>query len=102
MYTNDFVRRMQSPGGERRRGRSMHIDIPLLLTLIVLCLGGLMVLYSASGQSTFYVKRQAFFMLAGFVAGERCATLAGSWLHQITAVRINEGCRATDDIGLSG
>ncbi len=68
MYTNDFVRRMQSPGGERRRGRSMHIDIPLLLTLIVLCLGGLMVLYSASGQSTFYVKRQAFFMLAGFVA----------------------------------
>jgi len=68
MYTNDFVRRMQSPGGERRRGRSMHIDIPLLLTLILLCLGGLMVLYSASGQSVFYVKRQALFMLSGFVA----------------------------------
>ena len=55
MYTNDFVRRMQSPGGDRRGGRSMHIDIPLLLTLILLCLGGLVVLYSASGQSTFYV-----------------------------------------------
>jgi rod shape determining protein RodA len=68
MYTNDFVRRMQSPGGDRRRGRSMHIDIPLLLTLILLCLGGLMVLYSASGQSVFYVKRQALFMLSGFVA----------------------------------
>jgi len=68
MYTNDFVRRMQSPGGDRRRGRSMHIDIPLLITLIVLCLGGLMVLYSASGQSAFYVKRQALFMLTGFVA----------------------------------
>lgn len=68
MYTNDFVRRMQSPGGERRSGRSMHIDIPLLLTLILLCLGGLMVLYSASGQSVFYVKRQALFMLSGFVA----------------------------------
>ncbi|MGB2045890.1 MAG: FtsW/RodA/SpoVE family cell cycle protein, partial [Porticoccaceae bacterium] len=68
MYTNDFVRRMQSPGGDRRRGRSMHIDIPLLLTLIALCLGGLIVLYSASGQSAFYVKRQGLFMLTGFVA----------------------------------
>ena len=68
MYTNDFVRRMQSPGGDRRRGRSMHIDIPLLLALVLLCLGGLMVLYSASGQSAFYVKRQALFMLTGFVA----------------------------------
>lgn len=68
MYTNDFVRRIQSPGGDRRRGRSMHIDIPLLLTLVLLCLGGLIVLYSASGQSAFYVKRQALFMLTGFVA----------------------------------
>ncbi len=68
MYTNDFVRVMQSPGGERRRGRSMHIDIPLLMILIALCIGGLIVLYSASGQSLFYVKRQGLFMLTGFIA----------------------------------
>lgn len=46
----------------------MHLDIPLFLTLIVLCLGGLFVLYSASGQSLYFVKRQAVFMLFGFVA----------------------------------
>lgn len=68
MYTNDFVRRMQSPGGERRRGRSLHMDIPLLMILIIICIGGLLVLYSASGQSLFYVKRQALFMLTGFAA----------------------------------
>ncbi len=68
MYRNDFVRRMQSPGGERRRGRALHMDIPLLMILITLCIGGLVVLYSASGQSLFYVKRQALFMLTGFAA----------------------------------
>ncbi|MGB0668767.1 MAG: rod shape-determining protein RodA [Porticoccaceae bacterium] len=67
MYS-DFVRRMESPGGERRRGRSMHLDIPLLLTLVVLCLVGLFVLYSASGQSLYLVKRQGAFMLLGFIA----------------------------------
>jgi rod shape determining protein RodA len=46
----------------------MHLDIPLLLILIVLCLGGLFVLYSASGQNLYFVKRQAVFMLIGFVA----------------------------------
>ena len=67
MYS-DFVRRMESPGGERRRGRSMHLDIPLLLTLVVLCLVGLFVLYSASGQSLYLVRRQGAFMLLGFIA----------------------------------
>ena len=67
MYS-DFVRRMESPGGERRRGRSMHLDIPLLLILVVLCLVGLFVLYSASGQSLYLVRRQGAFMLLGFIA----------------------------------
>ena len=68
MHRDDFVRRIHSPGGDRRRLRSMHLDIPLLLILIVLCLGGLFVLYSASGQNLYFVKRQAVFMLIGFVA----------------------------------
>jgi rod shape determining protein RodA len=68
MYENDFVRRMQSPGGDRRRGRSMHLDLPLLLVLLLISIGGLFVLYSASGQSIFYVKRQALFVLTGFIA----------------------------------
>ena len=68
MYRDDFVRRIQSPGGDRRSARSMHLDITLLLTLVALCMGGLFVLYSASGQNLYFVKRQAVFMLFGFVA----------------------------------
>jgi rod shape determining protein RodA len=68
MLRNDFVRRMESPGGDKRRSRSLHIDLPLLLILISLCGVGLLVLYSASGQNLFYVKRQALLMLIGFGA----------------------------------
>lgn len=68
MLRNDFVRRMESPGGDKRRSRSLHIDLPLLFILISLCGVGLLVLYSASGQNLFYVKRQALLMLVGFGA----------------------------------
>ena len=66
MHSSDFVRRFQSPGGDRHTGRSMHLDLPLLLILLVLCVVGLFVLYSASGQNLFYVKRQALWMIIGF------------------------------------
>jgi len=66
MHRDDFVRRMQSPGGDKQSGRSLHIDLPLLVMLILLCGAGLVVLYSASGQNMFYVKRQALLMLMGF------------------------------------
>ena len=68
MYRDDFVRHIHSPGGDRRGSRSMHLDIPLLVILAVICLTGLFVLYSASGQSLYLVKRQAVFMLFGFIA----------------------------------
>ena len=66
MHSSDFVRRIESPDGERRTGRSMHLDLPLLLILLALCAVGLFVLYSASGQNLFYVKRQALWMIVGF------------------------------------
>ena len=65
MYQDDFVRRLDTKGGDRRHN-PFHIDITLLMILLVLCTVGLFVLYSASEQSLFYVKRQATFMLAGF------------------------------------
>jgi rod shape determining protein RodA len=68
MHRNDFVRQLNNPGGDRRPSRVLHIDIPLLLLLLTLCGIGLTVLYSASGQSIFYVKRQATFMLVGLFA----------------------------------
>ena len=68
MHRNDFVRQLSSPGGDRRPSRVMHLDIPLLLLLLALCGIGLTVLFSASGESIGYVKRQATFMLVGLVS----------------------------------
>jgi len=67
MQNNDFVRRIQSPGGDRKKSGSAHIDFPLSTLLIALCGLGLMVLYSAGGQDLAYVKRQATFMVLGFI-----------------------------------
>jgi rod shape determining protein RodA len=66
MQNNDFVRRIQSPGGDRKKSGSTHIDFPLLILLLALCVFGLLVLYSAGGQDLSYIKRQATFMVVGF------------------------------------
>ena len=65
MYKYDFVRQLQTKGGDKRQN-VLHIDFTLLIILLVLCMTGLFVLYSASEQSMYYVKRQATFMLTGF------------------------------------
>jgi rod shape determining protein RodA len=65
MYKYDFVRQLNTKGGDRHQN-PFHIDVTLMLILFALCLTGLFVLYSASEQSLYYVKRQATFMLAGF------------------------------------
>ena len=67
MQSNDFVRRFQSPGGDRIISRVMNIDLILFVLLLMLCAFGLIVLYSAGGQDLFYVKRQFIFMVTGFV-----------------------------------
>jgi rod shape determining protein RodA len=43
-----------------------HLDLPLFLLLIVLCVVGLLILYSASGQDLVMVKKQAIHYLIGF------------------------------------
>ena len=65
MYKDDFVRRLDTKGGDRRHN-PFRIDLTLFVILLVLCSAGLFILYSASEQSMHYVKRQATFMLAGF------------------------------------
>jgi rod shape determining protein RodA len=65
MQQFEFVRRLESAGGEKRANR-FHIDFPLLATLLILCAVGLFILYSASEKSMFYVQRQAIIMIAGF------------------------------------
>ncbi len=71
---NDFVRHMQQPGsglyGSGRRWQRVHLDLVLLLMLLAFMGAALFVIYSASGQSHYYLQRQItwygiglFFML---------------------------------------
>lgn len=46
----------------------LHLDLPLMGLLLLLCLAGLGVLYSASSRDTDMVTRQVLSMLSGFVA----------------------------------
>jgi rod shape determining protein RodA len=68
----DYVRQLPHQGSRdmaRRPSALMrfHIDIPLLLLLLVLSVYGLLVLYSASGQSMDAVYRQGRYLVLAFV-----------------------------------
>jgi len=58
----DFLRRMPEASRDLRRRTSLasrlRIDTPLFLMLIALSACGLVVLYSASGESHYYIERQ--------------------------------------------
>jgi len=52
---------------EQTLSQRLHIDIPLLFGLVVLCAIGLVVLYSASGQNLSLVVRQGIRMLIAVI-----------------------------------
>ncbi len=52
---------------ERSLGQRLHIDFPLLLGILVLCVIGLVVIYSAGGQDINLVYRQAVKLLIALV-----------------------------------
>jgi rod shape determining protein RodA len=69
---SDYVRQLPHHGSKdmaRRPGVAMrfHIDIPMLLLLVVLTIYGLLVLYSASGQSIEAVVRQGRYLALAYV-----------------------------------
>ncbi|MDG1945101.1 MAG: rod shape-determining protein RodA [Halioglobus sp.] len=69
---SDYVRQLPHQGShDMARPPSaisrLHIDVPLLLLLLVLTLYGLVVLYSASGESMAAVTRQGRYFLVGYV-----------------------------------
>ena len=72
MSGRDFVRQLPGVSSElaRRPGLwlRLHIDLPLLVLLLLLTVLGLVVLYSASGQSMPTVYRQARFLLIAYAA----------------------------------
>ena len=70
--SQDFQRRMPEASRDLRKPvgiwQRIHIDMPLLLGLLALTAYGLVVLYSASGESKHYVQRQSIFIVLGYVA----------------------------------
>ncbi len=68
----DYVRQLPHHGSRDMAKRPsvimrFHIDVPLLLLLLLLTLSGLLVLYSASGQSMEAVYRQGRYIALAYV-----------------------------------
>lgn len=71
MYQRDFLRRLPDHGEVRQQrslSQMLHLDIPLLFLLLILSSIGLVVLYSASGQSFDTIIRQSTFFLLAYAA----------------------------------
>ena len=72
MINQDFIRQYRGFSSDNLRSKSLwrmlHLDPPLLVSLILLACFGLMVLYSASGENVAEVQRQAMTMLVAMVA----------------------------------
>jgi rod shape determining protein RodA len=73
MAGTDFSRQMNSGTNEDGYKRSQllfarfHLDLPLFVLLVLLCGSGLLILYSASGQGSAMVQKQAIHYLIGFI-----------------------------------
>lgn len=84
MPHQDFLRRLpESSQALRKRDRlqqRLHVDFVLLMLLIGLMAAGLVVLYSASGQSLATVKRQGIYLLFGLMV---MLTIAQIPLHLV-------------------
>jgi len=60
--TNSFIQAFKKPENNTRYRtfwQYIHIDIPLLLTILLVTIAGLFILYSASGQNLNIVEQQA-------------------------------------------
>lgn len=71
MSDQDFLRRMPEASRDLRRRTSLasrlRIDTPLFLMLMALSACGLVVLYSASGESQYYIERQVIRLGVAFL-----------------------------------
>lgn len=65
----EFVRTLERAAFSKRVPLSMrlHLDMPLLVLILTLCLAGLFILYSASGGNAAMVERQAIHMGIGLL-----------------------------------
>ncbi len=79
----DFIRQLDD--GSMHRGRSiwqrLNIDLTMLMLLLVLCAGGLFILYSASGQNMGMVYRQMVYFGIGFFIMFMLAQVDPRWFQ---------------------
>ena len=66
--------------GSRTISERLHLDLPLLFGLLLLCFVGLVVLYSAGGESIDLIRRQGIRMLLAFAVMLVLAQVAPSHL----------------------
>ena len=85
MIAKDFVRQAKDPFGNSSKNvnwwNALHIDPPLMISVLLLCCFGLFVLFSASGNDLDIVRRQAFTMLLGLVVMLSVAQIPASSLR---------------------
>ncbi|MFT4764808.1 MAG: rod shape determining protein RodA [Oleispira sp.] len=74
MASTDFSHQMHVTGANQAgfaRSKLLfarfHLDLPLFILLLILCVSGLLVLYSASGQDLAMVQKQSLHYLIGFI-----------------------------------
>lgn len=84
MRQQDFQHRLRELGsglyGSSSTWRRLHIDLPLLVLLLMLSGVGLVVLYSASGGSAYYVQRQLAYLGIGMTVMVVAAQLSPRFL----------------------
>lgn len=65
-YVQDWLSRNRTTMMYRTTWQRLHIDLPLLVFVSTLTIAGLLILYSASGQSTDVIARQGMRIVGGF------------------------------------
>ncbi|HBC57766.1 MAG TPA: rod shape-determining protein RodA, partial [Gammaproteobacteria bacterium] len=68
MQTFDYLDHTTTSPIFERIVKRMHLDLPLLLALVLLCGIGLIALYSASGQNINVIEAQLKRLSVGFIA----------------------------------
>ncbi|MGR6870875.1 rod shape-determining protein RodA [Pseudomonas sp. HK3] len=79
----DFIRQLDDSGMQSGRGilQRLNIDITMLCLLLLLCAGGLFILYSASGQNMGMVYRQMVYLGLGFLVMVVVAQIDPRWFQ---------------------
>ncbi|GAA6135036.1 rod shape-determining protein RodA [Oceaniserpentilla sp. 4NH20-0058] len=93
----DFIRQLDSSSMSRGRGilQRFNIDLTMLVLLLLLCAGGLFILYSASGQNMGMVYRQMVYFGLGFLIifilaqiDPRWFQMAAPWMYGIGVIAL--------------